>query len=133
MSMEVTERRLQWIHQSDRAILFIDLKDASAADSLLVLEGLPGVLASSAENSVLALADVSGSAYDPSVSARWKSAHLAFKPKVRAVAVYGFSGIVGVSLRGFLDMFRLMGMVRFGQELRLFSTRDDALAWLTKV
>jgi hypothetical protein len=58
---------------------------------------------------------------------------MAFKPQVLGTAVIGISGIVGVSLRGLLETFRLLGLARFTEELRLFDGKAEALAWLSQL
>ena len=79
---------------------------------------------------MLLLSDVTGAGYDSSVSARWKSESIACAPLIRGSAIYGMSGMIRVSLRGFLEVQRLMGLNRLADIQKFCKTRPEALAWL---
>ena len=123
-------KRLQWIEHAGKTILFIDLNGIPAVEALRVLDSVSTELDGRPPNSVLVLTDVTGTGYDPSIGTRWKAAHVAFAPIVRGSAVFGLSGIVGVATRSFVEVLRFMGLSR-QEKLRLFATREEALAWLT--
>jgi hypothetical protein len=126
-----SDARLRWIEESGQELLFLDLHDMPANEGLRVLDGIPKFLEGRAPGSVLVLADVTNSGYDPAIATRWKAAHLANAPYVRASAVYGLGGIIGVTLRAFVHVLAVMKLSR-PNELMLFATRDEALAWLQK-
>jgi hypothetical protein len=113
-----------------KEILFVDLKQATVAESLAAIADFERSLQGRSEHSVLVLTDVTACAYDPSLSTRWKAAHRTLSPLIRGSAVYGLSGMVAVALRGFIAALRLMGLTRFGDDMRLYGTRAEALAWL---
>jgi hypothetical protein len=125
--------RVRWIQDAGKEILFLDFKQATVAESLAMLDGLKPNLQGRPAQSVLALADVTGAHYDPSVSTRWKATRMAFAPIVRATAVYGISGMVAWSLRGAAEVQRLMGLARTGDEQKYFKARAEALAWLHRL
>lgn len=122
--------RLRWIQDMGKEILFVDLKQATVAESLAAIADFERSLQGRAAHSALVLVDVTACSYDPSVSARWKAAQRTFSPLIRGSAVYGLSGMVAVALRGFIAALRLLGLTRFGDDLRLYGTRSEALAWL---
>jgi hypothetical protein len=122
--------RLRWIQDGGKEIFFLDFKQATVAESLAMLDDLKKNLDGRPAHSVLALADVTGASYDPSVSTRWKATRMAFAPIVRATAIYGMSGMVALALRGAAEVQRLMGLARTGDEQRYFKSRAEALAWL---
>jgi hypothetical protein len=129
MTAENSSKHLHWIEHGDKSIFFVDLNGLSAPDALKVLDGLAAELEGKAPNSVLSLVDLTGAGYDPSISSRWKAAHIAYASVVRGTALYGLSGIVGVATRAFVEVLRMMGLSR-QEKLRIFSTREEALAWL---
>lgn len=132
MNREGCAARLHWIEEGDKEILFLDLKNASSAEALDALKGYKQCLLGRAPRSVLVLVDVTGVSYNSSVSARWKAARLDSASLVRASAVYGALGIIGVAIRGFIGALRLLGMRSLDEEFCLFQNRADALEWLVQ-
>src|SRR5580658_407014 len=120
---EISMTRLRWIQDGGKEIFFLDFKHATVAESLAMLDDLKQNLQGRPPQSVLALADVTGASYDPSVSTRWKATRMAFAPTVRATAIYGMSGMVALSLRAAAQVQRLMGLTRNWDEQKYFKTQ----------
>jgi hypothetical protein len=133
LTTESTASRLRILPDGGKEILFIDLAGATVAQSLEVLGGVPSQLEGKAPKSMLILVDVNGTGYDPSVSAQWKTTSLAHAGIVRAAAVYGMSGLTGLAVRGYMEALRLTGLGRHQEELRIFGTKAEALAWLLQL
>jgi|GEM_PF-2057908 len=129
-TLETSATRVRWIQDGEKEILFVDLSNVLPDESLAALAECEQILKGRAEGSVLVLIDVTNAVYNPSISARWKAARISLAPIIRGSAVYGFSGMVGVALRGFADGLRLLGLNRIGEEFRFFKSRTEALAWL---
>jgi hypothetical protein len=130
MNEETPMHRVRWIQDLGKEILFLDLKQATTAESLVALEDFKLNLRDRPQRSVLLLSDVTSAAYDSSVSARWKSESIACEPLIRGSAIFGMSGMVRVSLRGFQEVQRMMGLNRLAEVQKFCKTRAEALAWL---
>ena len=122
--------RVRWIQESGKELLFVDLSDTSAEQALEILKDFVRALEGRPKNSVLLLMDLTKSHYSPQVASRWKTALKAAKQShFKASAAYGYSGMVSVALRGYLEALRLMGLA---PSEGTFKTRPEALAWLVK-
>src|ERR1700722_14061369 len=88
-TIETVMTRVRWIQDGGKEILFIDLRQAPSPASLTALEAYIREMQSRPENSVLVLTDVTGCAYDSSVSARWKNEGLARARFIRGSAIFG--------------------------------------------
>jgi hypothetical protein len=55
-----------------------------------------------------------------------------YDAQIKSSAVHGLSGLVGVAVRSFVEMTILLNLPRAGKKLRIFKTREQALAWLLK-
>jgi hypothetical protein len=55
-----------------------------------------------------------------------------YDPLIKSSGVFGMSGLVGVAVRSFVEMAVLLNLPRAGKKLRVFKTREQALAWLVK-
>jgi len=127
---ETAMTRVRWIQDGGKEILFIDLRQATLPESLAAQGAFVREMQSRPENSVLVLTDVTACAYDSSVSTRWKTEGLAHARLIRGSAIFGISGMVGLALRGLIEVLRIMGLGRTGDKVKLFKTRSEALAWL---
>lgn len=122
--------RLRWIKIADQDVLFLDFCQAKVEESLALVETFRQTLAGRSPQSVLLLTDVTGAAYDASIAMRWKSARAEHSQVIRASAVYGLSGLVGMAVRGMVDMARLLGFPMVDKYLRIFENEADAVVWL---
>jgi hypothetical protein len=129
MIQEKTMLRVRWIEELGKEILFVDLKQATAAESLTALEEFNRNMQDRPQDSVLLLVDVTNCAYNSSVSARWKGESLARADFIRGSAIYGLGGMVALSLRGYAEVLRLMGFKVVDRQ-KYCKTRAEALAWL---
>jgi len=128
-----TERaRITWIRYQGTEMLFLDFSDAQVEVSLDLIGGFMNALADREDGSVLLLTNVTDAHYDPAISAKWKTARLAREPKIKASAVFGLSGLVGMAIRGFMEAALLMGRPLQGDQLRIFKTEIEAKDWLSK-
>ena len=114
--------RLRWIKIAEQDVLFLDFCQAKVEESLVLVETFRQTLAGRPPQSVLLLTDVTAAAYDASIATRWKSARAEHAQAIRASAVYGLSGLVG--------MVRLLGLAGMDKYLRIFESEADAVAWL---
>lgn len=122
--------RVSWIQEAGKELLWLDLSHATAIESLAALGDFERALDGRPQGSVLLLVGLTQVHYSPSVSARWKAAAKAAEAShLRASAVYGASGIVGVALRGYLEALRLVGNPR---NVNVFKAKAEAAAWLAQ-
>jgi hypothetical protein len=110
----------------------IDFNKSTPLESLAMLDELEGVFEGQALKSVLALSDLTEVVYDPSVSQKWKAALLKFSPYMRASASYGASGLAVVATLAAIELLNWFQMPVLGGRIRLFKSREKALAWLLK-
>lgn len=122
--------RLRWIKIGDQDVLFLDFCRAKVEDSLALVETFRQTMQGRPPQSVLLLTDVTDAAYDASIASRWKAARMEHAKAIRASAVYGLSGLVGMAVRGVVDMARLLGLPMVDKYLRIFESEADAVAWL---
>ena len=128
-TLEPSSSRVAWIQEAGKEVLWVNLSRASVPELLASLEDFERAFTGRPHGSVLLLMDLQETHYSPSVSARWKSAAKAADAAyLKASAVYGASGIVGVALRGYLEALRLVG--RPLGTIGVFKARTEALAWL---
>ena len=122
--------RLRWIQINHREVLFLDFSRANPADSLALIESFRLTMEGREPESVLLLTDVSNAVYEPSISTQWKAARVKYAPCVRASAIFGLSGLVGMAVRGVIDAARLLGVPMGDNHLRIFEAEAEAIAWL---
>ena len=130
MPLALPTTRLRWIKIADHDVLFLDFCRASVEDSLALVETFNLTMRDRPPQSVLLLTDVTDAVYDASVATRWKAARAGHAQAIRASAVYGLSGLVGMAVRGMVDMARLLGLPMADKYLRIFESEADAVAWL---
>ena len=122
--------RLRWIQINQREVLFLDFSHSKPEESLALIDAFRVAMAGRAPESVLLLTDVTGAGYEPSIATRWKAARVEFAPCIRASAIFGLSGLVGMAVRGIIDTARLLGLPMGDHRLRIFSGEAEATAWL---
>jgi len=111
----------------------MDFSRATPAESLALIDDFVAVIRDQAPGSVRMLTDVTEASYEPSISNKWKAARLQQDAYFHASAVFGLSGLVGVAVRSLVDLMALLNLVKSSRKVRIFKTKDQALAWLVKV
>lgn len=124
-------QRVKWIEINGQSVLLMDFSRAPVPESLAMIVEFDREMQGKASGSVLMLTDVSDADYDPSVARQWKEARQKHDAAIRASAIFGLKGLVGIAIRGFIDARRLLGMSA-ANEPRIFEQGDDARAWLGK-
>jgi hypothetical protein len=109
----------------------MDFAGAPVAESLASIQGFLDVMQQQAPQSVLLLTDVTDAVYDSSIARQWKEARLRYDDAIRASAIYGLKGLVGVAVKGFIDVRRLLGLSQANGP-RVFSSGAEAREWLVK-
>ncbi len=133
MSTSSNDKRIYWINHQGVPILVMDFSHATPAESLAAIDGfLPAIIKEQAPASVRMLTDVTEASYEPSISNKWKAARLQHDAYFHASAVFGLSGLVGVAVRSLVDLMALLNLVKSSRKVRIFKTKDQALAWLAK-
>jgi hypothetical protein len=123
--------RLRWLKLNGQDALLVDFSHAKAAESLELIETFRQAMQGRQPGSVLLLTDVTKAEYEGSISTRWKAARAEFSPYIRASAIWGLSGLVGMAVRGLIDAMRLLGLTT-DNHLRIFSTEAEATEWLAQ-
>ena len=113
-------------------MLVMDFSHASPSESLALIDDFVPAIKGHPPHSVRMLTDVSGASYEPSISNKWKAVRLQHDAIFQASAIYGLSGLVGVAVRSFMELRDLLNLSKSGAKLRIFKTREQALAWLIK-
>lgn len=131
MTQQTDRARCAWIKHEGKEILFLDFSHASVETSLDLVNEFLRAMEGRAEKSVLLLTDVTGAEYDPAIAAKWKNARLAKSAEIKASALYGLSGLVGMAIRGFVEALALMGRPD-GDQLKVFKTGNEAKDWLAQ-
>ena len=80
------EDRLRYIKHQDKNVLFIDMSHASKQDLLILLPRIKAVVTEQPRDSVLVLADFTGSQIDKEVATRMKEVLVFDRPYVKKAA-----------------------------------------------
>lgn len=131
MSQDTDRARLAWIKHQGQELLYLDFSHASVETSLDLVNEFLKAMEGRGDKSVLLLTDVTGASYDPAVSAKWKTARLSKSAQIRASALYGLSGLVGMAIRGFVEALQMMGLGD-DNHLKIFTDAKEAKDWLSK-
>jgi hypothetical protein len=121
--------RVSWIELNGKTVLFMEFAGASVEESLGMIRHFDSAMNGRAPGTVLLLTDVTDAAYDPSIARQWKEARSRYDAAIRASAIYGLSGLVGLAIRGFMEARLLMGMSPDNAP-RIFNSGQEARAWL---
>jgi hypothetical protein len=116
--------RIRFISHEGKQILLIDFSNCSAAEVEKVCRAVPEVVTTLPRNSVLILSDFTGASIDKESIQAMKESAVFDKPHVKKSAWMGaekFPPAFSESLRSFS-----------GREFPVFTTREEALAWLAK-
>ena len=124
--------RLKWLKIQGKEILLLDFSHAAPQESLDLMKDFRQLMESQGPASVLMLTNVTGAGYDSAVSTKWKSLRPEIDSKLRASAIYGLSGLVGIAVQSVVEAARLIGWPLGKDILRVFKTADEATAWLVQ-
>lgn len=123
--------RARWHEEQGRSFLALDLSRATPEESLALLAEIANVIKDQ-EWPVHVLIDATEAAYEPGISNKWKALWMQQHAKIAAIAIYGSSGIVGLSMRSYVEAMVLLGLPQASQKMRFFPTRAAAMTWLVK-
>jgi hypothetical protein len=132
MPSPTPQQRIFWTQHQGAPYLMLDFSHATVAESLALMDHFSAALKDQAPLSVRMLTDVTEAQYEPSVANKWKAIRIQHDPTIKASAIYGLNGLVGVGIRAFLELLDMLGLNRGQKKLRIFKTRESALAWLMK-
>jgi hypothetical protein len=132
MSTSSNDKRIYWINHQGVPILVMDFSHATPAESLAAIDGFVPAIISQPKGSVRMLTDVTEASYEPSISNKWKAVRLQYDAYFHASAIFGLSGLVGVAVRSMVDLMALLNIAKASRKVRIFKTKDQALAWLAK-
>ena len=131
MSSNDVKKRISWINHQGIPILVLDFSRATPAESLSLIDDFVPVIKEQPLGSVRMLSDVTESSYDAAISNKWKAVRVQYNDYFHASAIIGLSGLVGVAVRSFVELLDFLNLSR-SKKLRIFKTKDQALAWLIK-
>lgn len=132
MSSEPKKQRIFWTQHQGVDFLMMDFSHATVAESLALMDDYAKALRDKPALSVRMLTDVTEAQYEPSVANKWKAIRIQHDPIIKASAIYGLGGLVGVAIRAFIELLDMLSLNRGHKKLRIFKTRELALAWLIK-
>jgi len=114
--------RVRFFEHKGKQILLLDFSDANARQMQLLLEHVRITVAQHGHESVITLADFTGSIVDHAVATRIKEVLTLDRPFVKKTAWVGSESIP----HAFMENFR-----NFSQrEIATFKTREEAMDWL---
>ncbi len=118
------DERIRFIEHRGREILLVDFSQANAREMLLVLEELRLTAAQQPRESLVTLADYTGSTVDHTVATKIKEVLALDRPFVTKTAWVGTEGIP----HAFMENFHTFSQ----REIATFKTREEAMDWLVK-
>jgi len=114
--------RVQKIFHKGKAIVLVDVSNCKPEETIPLMEQAEKLIASFPPKQALILTDVVGAQYNKSVADRMKEFSKHNTPYVLASAAVGAAGVQLVLLQTLIFLTR--------REIKLFSTRAEALEWL---
>jgi hypothetical protein len=118
------DERIRFIEHRGKQILLLDFSHAAADEMQLLLEEARVTVAQRARDSLVTLADFTGSTLDHAVSIRIKEVLTLDRPFVRKTAWVGTESIP----HAFMENFQ-----NFSQRaIATFKTQQEAMEWLVK-
>jgi hypothetical protein len=116
------DERLRFIQHQGKTILLIDASHANKQDLLILLPRIKALVTDQPRDSVLALADFTGSTIDKDVATRIKEVLVFDRPYVKRAAWVGTENLPTIFYENFKTFSR--------RDLPLFKTQAEALDWL---
>ena len=116
--------RIHFIEHKGKQVLVLDYSHATAQQMLLLLEHVRITVAQHGRESVLALADFTGTQLDRTVATRIKEVLTMDRPFVKKSAWIGTEAIPHALMENFQSFSR--------REITTFQTKEEALEWLVE-
>ncbi len=126
------QERVRLIEIQGIQVVDLDFTQAGAQQTLGMLDEFQRLLQGAKQGSLRVLSNVTDMAYDAGVSSKWKAIRMEYAPAVKASAVYGASSFLSVAVRSYSDLMAWLKLPHAKDQIRVFKTRDQALAWLLK-
>jgi hypothetical protein len=123
-SSEASLPRVRLVTHEGRVVVLIDASQMEVEDARKVFLEERALVASQPKGSALTLTDVSGTPLEDSLVTTVRETVAANAPYVKAGAVVGVTGLKKMAL----NTINLLT----SRNLRAFSTREQALAWLAQ-
>ncbi|HEV8046563.1 MAG TPA: hypothetical protein VGP35_02475 [Terriglobales bacterium] len=118
------DNRIRFISHQGKKILLVDISHCSPAEVLKVARIVPNHVMVQPRESVLLLADFTGSEFDREAITSMKESAVFDRPHVKKSAWVGTENLPRV----FYEHIKLFSQ----RELPTFKTREEALDWLVK-
>ena len=115
---------IRYIDHQDEKILFVDFSHCPASEVEKIARAVPDVASRAAPNSVLVLSDFMGATLDNDAMRALKETAVFDKPFVRKSALIGTQTFPVKFFEELTTYSR--------RSLRIFESREEALAWLLK-
>lgn len=114
--------RLHFVEHKGKQILLLDYSRANAHEMQLLLEYVRVMVAQHGHESLLTLADFTGSTVDHAVATRIKEVLTLDRPFVKKTAWVGTESIPHAFMENFQNFSQ--------REIATFKTREEAMDWL---
>lgn len=125
-------RRLSELNEGGCRIMFMDMDHASHDECRAMLDPVVKELESYPDNGARLLVNAAGLDYEPGVLNHWKTKLEVFSAKVGRVAVYNVSPLIRMAVMGMRAYARLIGAHHPDRQAQFFSTRDEAVRFLSE-
>jgi hypothetical protein len=116
------EERIRFIDHQGKRVLFVDFSNCTANEVEEIARAAPDHITVQPRGSVLVLTNFTGAAFDRDALRAMKEAAVFDKPFVRKSALIGSEDLPA----SFYDELKSFSR----RDLRIFKTREEALAWL---
>jgi hypothetical protein len=116
--------RIRFIEHQGKQILLLDFSHANANEMQLLLEYVRVTVAQHSRESLVTLADFTGSAVDHAVATRIKEVLTLDRPFVKKTAWVGSESIPHAFMENFHNFSQ--------REIAIFKAREEAIDWLVK-
>jgi hypothetical protein len=116
--------RIHFVEHKGKQILLLDYSDATAQQMQILLEHVRAVVAQYSRESLVTLADFTGTEIDHAVATRIKEVLTLDRPFVKKTAWVGTENIP----HAFMENFRTFSQ----REIATFKTREEAMDWLVR-
>ena len=123
-------QRIQKIQVQGITIMTLDFSQATSGETLAMLDDFRSAFDGLKPHSIRLLTDVSNFIYDSAVSSKWKVVRMEMDPFIKASAIYGVDGLLGVAIRSYTELMVWLNLPSAKTKLQVFKTREKALAWL---
>lgn len=123
--------RISWIEHEGIKILSMDFSHARVSESIAMMDEYIDAVANE-QGPIYMFTDVSAAEYDSTIAAKWKAVRLEHGSMIRASAIIGLAGLVGMAIRAFMQLSEFIAPHRLGGPIRIFESRAEALKWLVE-